>query len=537
LAGCSARHYRKSADKEVAAIIADKGRYVTNMDPKFTIEAPAKVSLDYLLCNTNSDESFGPDKDLEVGARILSLEEALNLAVKYNRTYQNHKELLYLTALSLTLERHRYTPIFSTGAKTRYYSSRVDIEDGVNQVVEERSVSVQGDAGLEVLLRTGGRIATSFSTDFLRFLTGDLRAATGSQLVGTLKQPLLRGAGYQIAIERLTQAERDLLYELRLFTRYRKEFAVEIAALYYGVLEYRDKVRNNWRGFQSFRLNGVRERAFADEGLRPMASLDQIRQAELTTEAKWINAVRSYRQALDQFKIQLGLPTEAPVILDDRELEQLKILHPKIEVEDAVRVALASRLDLESQRDQSEDAERHVVVAANGLKPQLDLVGGVNVNAQQGNRFLPDFEHYSWNAGLDVELPLDRKAERYSYRSALIAQARAKRELTLAIDTIRLQITDGWRSLDQAKRNYEISEVGVALAARRVEEQDLRAQLGRGTARDLVDAQNDLINSKNERTAALVSHTIARLRFWRDMGILMIKENGQWEEAGDAVKN
>ena len=47
---------------------------------------------------------------------------------------------------------------------------------------------------------------------------------------------------------------------------------------------------------------------------------------------------------------------------------------------------------------------------------------------------------------------------------------------------------------------------------------------------DLVDAQNDLINSQNERTSALVSHTIARLGFWRDMGILFIKQNGQWEE-------
>jgi hypothetical protein len=43
-----------------------------------------------------------------------------------------------------------------------------------------------------------------------------------------------------------------------------------------------------------------------------------------------------------------------------------------------------------------------------------------------------------------------------------------------------------------------------------------------------------LINSKNERTSALVGHTIARLNFWRDMGILMIKENGQWEELSNA---
>ena len=93
---------------------------------------------------------------------------------------------------------------------------------------------------------------------------------------------------------------------------------------------------------------------------------------------------------------------------------------------------------------------------------------------------------------------------------------------------------DSWRTLDQAKRSYEISEIGVKLAERRVEEQDLLAELGRAKAQDQVDAQNALIDSKNQRTQALVTHTIARLQFWNNMGILYIKDNGQWEEVQDA---
>ena len=95
-------------------------------------------------------------------------------------------------------------------------------------------------------------------------------------------------------------------------------------------------------------------------------------------------------------------------------------------------------------------------------------------------------------------------------------------------------ILDGFpRTLDQAKRNYEISEVGVKIAERRVEEQNLLAELGRAKAQDQVDAQNDLISSKNQLTQALVGHTIARLQFWNNMGILYIKDHGQWEELKD----
>ncbi|HOQ88688.1 MAG TPA: hypothetical protein PLX03_00980, partial [Candidatus Hydrogenedentes bacterium] len=71
----------------------------------------------------------------------------------------------------------------------------------------------------------------------------------------------------------------------------------------------------------------------------------------------------------------------------------------------------------------------------------------------------------------------------------------------------------------------------VQLAERRVEEQNLLAELGQATAQDQVDAQNDLIQSQNALTTALISHTVARLSFWKSLGLLYIKPNGLWEEA------
>ena len=100
-----------------------------------------------------------------------------------------------------------------------------------------------------------------------------------------------------------------------------------------------------------------------------------------------------------------------------------------------------------------------------------------------------------------------------------------------------MQVNDSWRNLDQAKRTYEISEVSVRLAERRVEEQNLLAELCRAKAQDQVDAQNDLINSKNQRTTAMVGHTIARLQLWDNLGILYIVDNGQWEEIQSAKAN
>ena len=113
LAGCTASHYRKSADKEVYRAIQGKTPLVTNMDPKFTIEQTNVLSLAGLPIATNAQAFLGPEGEHEPGARILNLEGALGLATDFSRNYQSQKEQLYLSALSLSLSRHVFAPIFS----------------------------------------------------------------------------------------------------------------------------------------------------------------------------------------------------------------------------------------------------------------------------------------------------------------------------------------------------------------------------------------------------------------------------------------
>jgi len=214
-------------------------------------------------------------------------------------------------------------------------------------------------------------------------------------------------------------------------------------------------------------------------------------------------------------------------------LESLRIDHPAISIEQATHVALESRLDYFTVQDELADADRKIKLAANAFLPQADLAAGgaIASDPRDDSSFAaPDITHHRWHAGLDLDPGLDRKPERNAYRSALIRRDKAARDIAQKEDDIRLDIRTSWRALDQAKRDYEISAIGVKLAERRVEEQDLLAELGRAKAQDQVDAQNALTQSKNELTQALVSHNLGRLAFWNRMGILYIKDNGQWEE-------
>lgn len=585
VAGCTRAHYRESADKEVYGIVRAKSAQVPGMQPEFTIErVQERPPLEGLPVVQESDPALGARSEAEMGAAIVGLEEALHIAVVRNRQYQNRKEAVYLAVLSLTLERHRYTPIFSGALSGAYQRSTADVSEAssfsdavgaagvlIDQIEEmtgtpaslltqyaglveeagglagldepsieiedERSLSGQTSFGMDLLLRGGGRIALNLTSNFLRFLTGDPRTATGSALTAAFTQPLLRGTGHGVAVEQLTQAERDALYALREFTRFRKEFTVDICSKYYDVLQARDRVRNNYQSYLSFQRAVERERAFAQEGRRTLAELGRLEQALLNNENEWINAVRRYKEGLDQFKIQLGLSTDSSIVLDSAELDTLLeqgLLHPDIGAAEAVDVAHAARLDYYTELDRLEDAQRKVLVAADALEPGLDLIIDARADSTGQDNFQEiDFRRAVISGGFDVDLPLDRKAERNAYRAALIDAARAERDLELKSDNIKLEVRAAWRDLDQARRNYEIALQSLELNQRRVEEQDLLAELGLATALDQVDAQNDLTQAQNNLTDALINHTLARLRFWRDMGILFIKPNGQWEEVTD----
>ncbi len=518
------------------------------MDPGFTLQVTNLLALEGLPIRTNAESFLGGNSEVEKGARVLSLEAALAMGVQRGRMYQTRREQLYIAALDLGLARHLWTPIFTASAHGAYDVRTSEIQlvpDQANpgsfktvtsdNLVETHQVSAGGPVGVGWLIRDVGRLTTAFTTDFLRILSSGPGAATHSSVNATLTRPLLRNAGFQQQMENLTQAERGLLYEIRDFTRFRKDYSVQISTAYYAVLGNRDVARNSHQNLQSSQKNSERTRALAAEGRIAQAELGRLEQQQLTVEAAWINALRNYRQSLDDLKLQLGLPVDANVVLDDRELEKLQIRHPQVTPEEATQVAMAARLDYLTARDQVDDTGRRSKVARSFLKPQLDLVASTRLSSgpDTARGFpLPDPNRYSWQAGVDVDLPFDRTAERNAYRSALIAEDRARRDLALREDQIRQQVRDGWRNLEQARRAYEIAELGVTIALRRVEEQGLLAELGRAKAQDQVDAQNALNDSRNQRTQALVNHTIARLQFWNNMGILYIKENGQWEEGG-----
>lgn len=524
LAGCSAERYRAAADREAYKIIQQKQQAALGKTNDFSIDTRySKRPVDGIKSGEIIEDRLAKI------TRVLALPEAIDTAFKNSRQYQLRKETLYLSALTLTRERFSFTPQFFGGTTV----------SGEREANHDQSVGVNTGIGFNNTLKTGGRVGLDAANDLLRFYTGDPRRSVVSRISLNLAQPLMRGAGAKIAAENLTQAERDVIYEIRSFSYYQHTFSFDIISTYFRLLQQQDTVRNQYANYKS-RIS-LRERtvALAFDRLAPFQA-DQATQEELAARNSYILAIERYRNSLDDFKIVLGLPLGHEIKLDEnalKELEGVGLLPVPLSEPEAYRLALDRRLDLLNEIDRFEDSKRKITVAASGLKTDLRLFSNISLSSERPTDYAQfNLRDYSASGGLELNLPLNRKLERNQYRSSLVSFERQLRTFALFLDELRNDVRTDLRTLDQARQSYEIQNNAKALADRRVESSELSLQAGRVQVRDVVDAQTSRVQAYNAATAALVDYHLTRLRLLLDIGVLKTEQAKFWLLAGDLPK-
>ncbi|MCH7837349.1 MAG: TolC family protein [Chloroflexi bacterium] len=140
-----------------------------------------------------------------------------------------------------------------------------------------------------------------------------------------------------------------------------------------------------------------------------------------------------------------------------------------------------------------------------------------------------DTEHTRWSAGVDVEIPLDRKRERNDYRSVLIALRRTERDYEESVDNVRLEVRRALRRMASAYSTMMIQNQQIQINIFRADM--VQAKLGAGQSVsifDVVDAQEDLARARNDYAASRSDFRRAVLEFLRDTGTLRVDDDGQW---------
>lgn len=498
LSGCkSATEQRVTADREAYRALDARRPQVPDVRGSLDLDAADRVAR--------------PARALT--DVVLDLDEALRLAAAASYDYRAARERAYLAALSLSTTRQEFRTQGGLGAAGSV------ARDGDGTTVEG------GPAGsLSRAFESGGSFVLKLATNFLKLLSTNPVETAQSILASEFVLPLVRGAG-TAAREDLTQAERDVLYELRAFARFQQDLVVTVASGYYDVLQSKDVLTNEELTYQSLLLVHERAKAFGPEGAGrlPDFEVDQARQDVLRAEDRRQQARQAYEASLDRFKRTLGIPVGTGLTLEEGALDTLRaagIVGGEGALGEALATALSRRLDLATARDRVDDARRKLDVAANALGADVALRATGTLDTSSRRPFGLRSSTPRGSVGLDVDLPIERTAERNAYRAAEIDVERARREVEGLEDDVTAAVRSAMRALAQARRSYDIQREGVRLAERRVESAKLNLQAGKATIRDVLDAENALVEARNALTAALVNHAIAKLELDRDVGTL-----------------
>jgi hypothetical protein len=514
----------------------------------------------------------------------LTIEQAFRLGLMNSRVYQFQLEQLYLASLAVTLQRFAFTPQFYAGLSPVNGPELTPGSASVNSVGYNSGVSIGSSiggggfpspvpqnifsyatretgrpvsalnigtvAGMGKAFNTGGKLLMGFANQVVFNFLGKNSAQPQVQSVLPLSfvQPFLRGGGRAVTLEPLTLAERNLLYQIRLFAKFRQEFVINmllgssisnpgsnVASLgftgggnadpvvgFLAVLQDVQEVENDRKNLAAYeRLFEVYKELIQGEssGLSQL-QLDQIDSSVQRARQALITDLLAYRGDLDQFKMQMGLPPDVPLILDRTLTRKFKETFDSIDVwqadprrdiadlprlaaqlpqledveidgrsvlsiyrnalrindEDALndlliaaeRVAMEHRLDLMNARAELYDNWRQIRVAANALKGvfNVTITNQFVTPPPTTNPFAFVDQAKQFSLILNAELPLVRLSERNAFRTALINYQRQRRALMNVEDDIKLQIRGDIRGLQTTFQSYEISRQNLVLTIR-----------------------------------------------------------------------
>jgi len=510
LGGCSRTEHRLKADREAYEMIAERNADPRWHAPDYSIEVDARsryfdpcdpdhppmpqddpASNQYMhlvngmkgwkhwddngqrteLENPTWRETLAEYVDVnESGTVGLNLASAVDVAYVHSPAHQRQLETLYLSALDVTAERFRLDTQFFGGYGANYTHANAD------DVESDQLTLGRPSAGNPMLqaqrsLASAGQLLVGFANSFVFEFTGNDTSFAASLANFSLVQPLLRGAGRDIALEQLTSAERALLANLRAYYQYRQGFFTQVtigelgvagpqrggpstsiagfsgqgfAGGYIGLLQQLQRLRNTEDNLSQQERSLARLIAFQEIGVIDLVQVDRFWQSIQTARASLLQIRNSFELALDRYKTgTLGLPPDLPVELDDSLIRQFQLVASEAtQLEDTI-VALQDRLGDLTDFEGRLRADVNVAKVRQVLDDAAKLVDPIQ---GQLDNITPDLER------MDEQVPMRERAMTDEQR----AQFRKDRE------RLRTELAELKRKFDLAKPELTALQNGLA---------------------------------------------------------------------------
>jgi outer membrane protein TolC len=441
----------------------------------------------------------------ETPARVLSVEEAVQLALSNNLSLQDTVDSVYSAQISQDLAESRFgiklTPSFAGGF--------------TSQVGDDRRYGFEASK----LLPYGATLTANASSDFAR---NEFTSLTASNLSFTLTQPLLRGFGPKATQFDLENAKRTRQSSERNLEVTRQRLAVEVVASYYDIVRQEGLIDVAEKSVERSRELLRASEARLKVGLA--SQLDVFRAELLLSQAEesLINREEARELAMDTFKFNLGLDPQEDVYLEMVEPDYQPVT---LDLDAQTQLALNNRLEIREERDRIRDSARSLSVSRKNLLPQLDL----NVRYERlglGTTFSESFafDDDAFGVFLSTSYPLDQASERASVAQSQLEMSTRRRSVQLLEYNVTREVRAACRNVGRISKSIVLQEKNIDFAEKQLRLATLRYQRGLANNFDIIDAENNLISARSNYISLIADYNVALIELKRVTGALDLHE-------------
>jgi len=487
----------------------------------------------------------------------LSLDECIRHALRNNLNLAAEILTPRINAEAVGLANEVFIPklTFSAGQSNRNSASYSWISAADTITTE----SGQYELNVSQLLPTGGRLEadlTSYKTDSSEsFLT--INPRYGSTLTFEFIQPLLRGFGPTATRRAIIVAQHNRDISRSDFQGLLMDTVTRVEQAYWNLVYSIENLRAKQESLKWARDLLFKNQKELEAGLIPPLGLINAKAEVAGREADIIQAEAEIRNSEDILRTLINLPRdegEAPpglIPTDSPKLDE-KVLT----FEEAVRLALENRPELEAGRTRIRTSDVNLSVARNGLLPELSFtasywspgVSGTRILYQDDNPLtniivgqvpggasaaLQDalkLRYRNWSVYLSLAVPLDTVLSRAAFAQAKLESDQA----SLRLKNLEQQaVLDVQTALRAVETDYK--RALAYKASRTLEEEKLRAEekklaAGLSTSYTVLQNQRDLAAARTNELRALADYNLSLARLDRALGRTLKAKNIVVEE-------
>ena len=360
----------------------------------------------------------------ENGVVKLRMEDAYRLALLHSREYQTENENLFLSALNVSEQRFGFESRLFLPSATGFTSSGNTTRLTNNESLSLRKVGIAGSS-----------LLVSFANDLVWTFPGSVSPTVGTIFSWSFSQPFLRGAGRDVVLEDLTQSERRFLAAIRSLERYRREFFLAITTegnSYLNLLQRQQAIRIREANVATQRSVVAQFKALVEAGRINNQQLQFTQSSLYRAQEGLLRLKNQYQFSVDSYKVDLGLPPDLEVVIDDNMLDQFQL----------VDVAMTER---QNRITQLQEATGNTILTLLDLRQDRSEELGIQIGAVEYNA-----------SGFRVEAP---PAAAMPWSKELVEGLQAVLVHLDVADEIHREIMEN--SLPQARRDIQRLEAKI----------------------------------------------------------------------------